>query len=81
MIDLDASVVVALLTPEDRSAMGIKQRHHGLSSQNRQAAGEQFERLQQGGGELRSLNRDRSARKLSCSRIRPWACVPVISCI
>ena len=50
MIDLDASVVVALLTPEDRSAMGIKQRHHGLSSQNRQAAGEQFERLQQGGG-------------------------------
>ncbi|MFM1811933.1 MAG: hypothetical protein RLZZ336_871 [Cyanobacteriota bacterium] len=38
MIYLDTSVVVALLTPEDRSALGIKQRHHGLSSAARQAA-------------------------------------------
>lgn len=75
MIDLDTSVVVALLTPEERSplaldwfgqcrdslissdwlitethsALGLKQRHHGLSPQARQAAGEQFERLFQGG--------------------------------
>jgi predicted nucleic acid-binding protein len=66
MIYLDTSVVVALLTPEERSAqaldwfaqsrdplissdwlitethstLGIKQRHHGLSSQARQAAGQ-----------------------------------------
>ena len=85
MIYLDTSVVVALLTPEDRSpsaldwfaqcrdtlissdwlitethsALGIKQRHHGLSPQARQAAGEQFERLLQGGVELRSLDRGR----------------------
>ena len=85
MIYLDTSVVVALLTPEERSAqaldwfgqsreplvssdwlitethsaLGIKQRHHGLSSAARQAAGEQFERLLQGGVELRSLDRDR----------------------
>ncbi|QPN58217.1 type II toxin-antitoxin system VapC family toxin [Synechococcus sp. CBW1107] len=85
MIYLDTSVVVALLTPEERSAqaldwfaesrdflissdwlitethsaLGIKQRHHGLSSEVRQAAGEQFERLLQGGVELRSLDRDR----------------------
>jgi predicted nucleic acid-binding protein len=85
MIYLDTSVVVALLTPEERSAqaldwfgqsreplissdwlinethsaLGIKQRHHGLSSGARQAAGEQFERLLQGGVELRSLDRDR----------------------
>ena len=85
MIYLDTSVVVALLTPEDRSpqaldwfaqcrdplisidwlitdthsALGIKQRHHGLTPQARQAAGEQFERLLQGGVELRSLDRDR----------------------
>jgi predicted nucleic acid-binding protein len=64
MIYLDSSVVVALLTPEERSAqaldwfaqsrdplissdwlitethgaLGIKQRHHGLSSEARQAA-------------------------------------------
>ena len=85
MIYLDTSVVVALLTPEERSpqaldwleqckgtlissdwlitethsALGIKQRHHGLSPQARQAAGEQFERLLQGGVELRSLDRGR----------------------
>jgi predicted nucleic acid-binding protein len=85
MIYLDTSVVVALLTPEERSAqaldwfaqsreallssdwlitethsaLGIKQRHHGLSSAARQAAGEQFERLLQGGVELRSFDRDR----------------------
>lgn len=85
MIYLDTSVVVALLTPEERSAqalewfaqsreplissdwlitethsaLGIKQRHHGLSSEARQAAGEQFERLLQGGVELRSLDRER----------------------
>ena len=65
MIYLDSSVVVALLTPEERSAqaldwfaqsreplissdwlitethsaLGIKQRHHGLNSEARQAAG------------------------------------------
>ncbi|MCP9857921.1 type II toxin-antitoxin system VapC family toxin [Cyanobium sp. Cruz-8H5] len=85
MIYLDTSVVVALLTPEERSphaldwfaqcreplvssdwlitethsALGIKQRHHGLSSQSRQAAADQFVRLLQGGVELRSLDRDR----------------------
>ena len=85
MIYLDTSVVMALLTPEERSAqaldwfaqsreplissdwlitethsaLGIKQRHHGLSSAVRQAAGEQFERLLQGGVEVRSLDRDR----------------------
>jgi len=85
MIYLDTSVVVALLTPEERSAhaldwfaqsreplissdwlitethsaLGIKQRHHGFSVEARQAAGEQFERLLQGGVELRSLDRDR----------------------
>jgi predicted nucleic acid-binding protein len=85
MIYLDTSVVVALLTPEDRSpsaldwfaqcrdtlissdwlitethsALGIKQRHHGLSPQARQAAAEQFERLLRGGIELRSLDRGR----------------------
>jgi predicted nucleic acid-binding protein len=85
MIDLDTSVVVALLTSEERSAqaldwfaqsrehlissdwlitethsaLGIKQRHHGLSSQACQAAGEPFERLLQGGVELRSLDRGR----------------------
>ena len=85
MIYLDTSVVVALLTPEERSAqaldwseqsrdplinsdwlitvthgaLGIKQRHHGLTSAAREAAGEQFERLLQGGVERRSLDRER----------------------
>ena len=80
---LDPRVVVALLTPEERSAqaldwfaqsreplissdwlitethsaLGIKQRHHGLNVEARQAAGEQFERLLQSGIELRSLDR------------------------
>ncbi len=85
MIYLDTSVVVALLTAEERSAkaldwfeqcrstlissdwlitethsaLGIKQRHYGLSQTARQAAAEQFERLVQGGVELRSLERER----------------------
>jgi predicted nucleic acid-binding protein len=85
MIYLDTSVMVALLTPEERSAvalewfercretlissdwlitethrvLGIKQRHHGLSQDARAAAGAQFERLLQGGVELRSLDRGR----------------------
>jgi len=85
MIYLDTSVVVALLTREERSpqalewleqcretlissdwlitethsALSIKQRHHGLSPQARQAAAEQFERLLRGGIELRSLDRGR----------------------
>ena len=85
MIYLDTSVVVALLTPEDRSpsaldwfaqcrdtlissdwlitethsALGIKQRQHGLSPQARQAAAAQFERLLQGSKELRCLDRGR----------------------
>jgi hypothetical protein len=44
---------------ETHSALGIKQRHHGLSLEISQAAGEQFERLLQSGVELRSLERDR----------------------
>ena len=85
MTYLDTSMVVSLLTPEDRSplaldwfaqcrdtlinsdwliteihsALGIKQRHHGLSPKARQAAGEKFERLLQYGVELRSLDRGR----------------------
>jgi predicted nucleic acid-binding protein len=85
MIDLDTSVVVALLTAEERSAkaldwfeqcrstlissdwlitethsaLGIKQRQYGLSRTMRQAAAEHFERLVQGGVELRSLERQR----------------------
>lgn len=47
------------LITEPHSALGIKQRHHGFSPQARQAAAEQFERLLQGGVELRSLDRDR----------------------
>ena len=39
--------------------MGIKQRHHGLSSQSRQAAADPCERLLQGGVALRSLDCDR----------------------
>jgi predicted nucleic acid-binding protein len=85
MIYLDTSVVIAMLTPEERSplaldwfeqcreplissdwlitethsALGIKQRQHGLRPQDRQAAGEQFERLLQSAVELRSLDRGR----------------------
>ncbi|WP_254996485.1 type II toxin-antitoxin system VapC family toxin [Cyanobium sp. Aljojuca 7D2] len=47
------------LITETHSALGIKQRHHGLSPEISQAAGEQFERLLQSGVELRSLKRDR----------------------
>jgi hypothetical protein len=47
------------LITETHSALGLKERHHGLSPQDRQAAGEQFERLLQGGIELRSLDRGR----------------------
>jgi predicted nucleic acid-binding protein len=85
VIYLDTSVVVALLTPEEcsavaldwfehcrdtlisshwliaetHSALGTKQRQHGLSQDAREAAGKQFERLLQGGVELRSLDRGR----------------------
>lgn len=47
------------LITETHSALGLKQRHHGLSPEARRAAGEHFERLLQGGVELRSLDRDR----------------------
>lgn len=47
------------LITETHSALGIKQRHHGLTPQARQAASEQFERLLRGGVELRSLDRGR----------------------
>lgn len=47
------------LITETHSALGIKQRHYGLSQAIRQAAAEQFERLLQGVVELRSLERDR----------------------
>ena len=62
MIYLDTSAVVALLTPEEHSPLALDcfaQRHHGLSPQARQAAGEQFEGLLLAGVELRSLVRDR----------------------
>jgi predicted nucleic acid-binding protein len=42
-----------------RNAAAVNAGHHGLSSEARQAAGEQFERLLQGGVELRSLDRER----------------------
>ena len=45
------------LITETHSALGMKQRHHGLSAEAHQAAGEQFERLLQSGIELRSLDR------------------------
>ncbi|QNI69206.1 hypothetical protein CyaNS01_00043 [Cyanobium sp. NS01] len=54
----------------DTSALGIKQRHHGLRSEARLAAGEQFERLLQGGVELRSLDRDRF-RQAAALGMRP----------
>jgi predicted nucleic acid-binding protein len=47
------------LITETHSALGMKQRLHGLSAEARLAAGEQFERLLQGGVELRSLDRGR----------------------
>ena len=47
------------LISETHSALSIKQRHHGLSPEARRAAGEHFERLLQGGVDLRSLDRDR----------------------
>ncbi len=47
------------LITETHSALGLKQRHHGLSPEARRAAGEHFERLLRGGVELRSLDRDR----------------------
>ena len=47
------------LITETHSALGIKQRHHGLSPEARKAAGEHFDRLLQGGLELRSIDRDR----------------------
>ncbi|MEB3350020.1 MAG: hypothetical protein VKO00_08380 [Cyanobacteriota bacterium] len=75
MIDLDITLVLALLTPEERSpealqwlahcrqhrissdwlipethsALGIKQRHHGLAEPLRQHAAAHFERLLVGG--------------------------------
>jgi predicted nucleic acid-binding protein len=47
------------LITETHSALGLKQRHHGLSPEARQAAAEHFERLLQSGVELRSLDRGR----------------------
>jgi uncharacterized protein len=47
------------LITKTHSALGMKQRLHGLSSEARLAAGEQFERLLQGGIELRPLERGR----------------------
>ncbi|MDM7938559.1 MAG: hypothetical protein QUV06_14045 [Cyanobium sp. CZS 48M] len=55
MIYLDTSVVIALLTPEERSPHALnwfEQRRHGLTPQAPQAAVELFERLLQGGAEL-----------------------------
>jgi len=101
MIYLDTSVVVALLTPEERSplaldwfgqcrdslissdwlitethsALGLKQRHHGLSPQARQTAGEQFERLLLGGVELCDRSTATAFVRLpSYCKILPWAC-------
>jgi predicted nucleic acid-binding protein len=47
------------LITETHSALGIKQRHHGLTPTARSAAVERLERLLQGGMELRSLDRER----------------------
>ncbi len=47
------------LITETHSALGLKQRHQGLSPEARTAASEHFERLLQGGVELRSFDRDR----------------------
>ena len=47
------------LITETPSARGTKQRPHGRSPEARTAAGEHFDRLLQGGLELRSLDRDR----------------------
>ena len=47
------------LITETHSALGMKQRLYGLSAEARLAAGEQFERLLQGGVELRPLDRGR----------------------
>jgi predicted nucleic acid-binding protein len=69
------------LITETHSALGIKQSHHGLSSEARQAAGEQFERLLQGGVELRSLDATAFATQPSCSMIRASACARVTPCI
>jgi hypothetical protein len=52
MVYLDTSVVVAQLTPGEHSALGIKQRRHGLSHVACQAAGEQFERRLQDRGRV-----------------------------
>ena len=56
---LDTLISSDWLITETHSALGIKQRHHGLSPEARKAAGEHFDRLLQGGLELRSLDRDR----------------------
>ena len=107
MIYLDTSVVVALLTPEERSAqaldwfaqsreplissdwlitethsaLGIKQRHHGLSSAARQAAGEHSNACCRAGWSFGPSIAAAFARPPSCSRIRPSACGPVTPCI
>jgi predicted nucleic acid-binding protein len=47
------------LITETHSALGIKQRHYGLSPAARQAAADHLERLLSGGVELRSLDRSR----------------------
>ncbi|WP_254931435.1 hypothetical protein [Cyanobium sp. BA20m-14] len=47
------------LITETHSALGMKQRLHCLSAEARLAAGEQFERLLQGGVELLSFDRGR----------------------
>ena len=107
MIYLDTSVVVALLTPEERSpqalnwfeqcseplfssdwlitethsALSLKQRHHGLSHADRQAAGQQFERLLQGGLNYALWIVTAFARQPICCRILHWVCGPVMPCI
>jgi len=45
------------LIPETHSALGIKQRVHGLPSKSCAAAAEPFERLPRSGVDLRSLDR------------------------
>lgn len=47
------------LITETHSALGLKQRHYGLSPAARQAAGDHLENLLSGGVELRSLDRTR----------------------
>ena len=69
------------LITETHSALGMKQRLHGLSAEARLAAGQQFERLLKAELNCARSIAAASVRRPSCSRIRPSACAPVTPCI